>query len=85
MTNTAAARVTYTELVRSNFDAGVYRAYMAHKYGLALEFGMSVATYGRAIEDAKHLARLMGLVPNEAAVRQIFDTATADYAIIDPA
>jgi hypothetical protein len=74
---------TYTDLVNDNFSADTFRAYMAHQYGQDLEFGMSVSKFGRAIDDAKHLGKILGLGTGDKAIDQIFETAREDRELID--
>lgn len=78
-------RITYTDLAADNFNADTFRAYMAHEYGQALEFGMSLSKFGRALSDAKHLAKRLGRPADEATIDEIFATAIADRQIIDMA
>jgi hypothetical protein len=76
-------RITYTDLAADNFNADTFRAYMAHEHGQDLEFGMTLRQFGRAIADAKHLAKRMGRPVTDETIDQIWATARADRAIID--
>jgi hypothetical protein len=78
-------RITYTALAADNFSADTFRAYMAHEYGQALEFGMTLRQFGRALHDAKHLAKRIGRPVTDETINEIFANARADRELMDMA
>lgn len=72
------ARITYTEVVKQNLDAGLFRQFLAQNYGDVLTYGASLSVMDCAVRLAKQLARLTG-----QTLEQVCDTVRADYALIE--
>jgi ABC-type taurine transport system substrate-binding protein len=52
--------ITYSELVNSDFDAGIYRQYIATRFGSLLIYGGSHDRWCQARRSVKQLARITG-------------------------
>lgn len=67
-------QITYTQVWQSGFDAGLYRQYIATKFGSLLLYGGSYDRWITAYRNIKHLARITG-----KTVDQIIKQAQKDY------
>lgn len=72
------AQITYTQVVKANLDAGLFRQFLAQSCGDVLTYGGSGSAMERAVRLAKQLARLTG-----QTLEQVCDTVRADYALIE--
>lgn len=70
-------RTTYTEVYKSNFDAGVYRQFIESNYGQVFAYGGSGATIARAKHHVKLLAKLTGISAAE------IESSAIDAALLD--
>lgn len=56
-----AGYISYSDVVKAKFDAGLYRQYIARHFGGTLEFGGINGTYSTAVKHCRVLARITGL------------------------
>lgn len=66
--------VTYTQVFKSRFDAGMYRQFIAQTYGAVFVFGGLNGIYNDAVKHAKALAKITGWT-----VEQVIDQAKVDF------
>jgi hypothetical protein len=70
--------VTYTDVVKSNFDAGVFRTYLAQNHGSTFIYGAEGRRYFAAYRMADALAKLVA-----STREQIVEQAKVDFLVWD--
>jgi hypothetical protein len=72
--------LTYTDVVNSRFDAGLFREWYARAYGATLLFGGCGTRWAAARRFAKHLAVLVGSTPDAIVEQAKVDYLNSEFA-----
>jgi hypothetical protein len=71
-------QLTYTQVAAANFDAGLFRQFLAQRHGGTLTYGGMQGSMERAMRLVKQLARITGL-----SVAQVVADVQADYVAME--
>lgn len=71
-------KVTYSDVIASKHDAGIYREFITERFGPVLTYGGSSFSYNEAYRHCKRLARIIG-----TSVENIISQVVEDYKLME--